>query len=369
MQVNIGDKIRELRKRDGRKQEDVANALGVTAQAVSRWESNGCYPDMGMLPAIANYFHVSIDSLFGYNNDRDLKIKRYVEEANDFFLYHDTYQEDKTRIIQMLRNALEEFPGEPELMRFLAMALASQGYNEAEKPNRFQEEAAGIYEELLKENSSVILPLLDLYSLMGEYEKAEHKAKEQPSIRICREIMLTYAFADKKCGLANDKEKKYLGESILALLQELGCITQKAIVRNDKLYCSEEGISILLAVRKLYEVVFDEKCYGKFHSDLCMLDLAIAEIAARLHDRDRLLEYFDSAYAHYLEYVRIMSDRKNKDREKDCYESTLLKEVGNTDIFVVVCRPEYFLYVIDGLSESDKAGIMNNPKYESLFAK
>ena len=147
MQVNIGDKIRELRKRDGRKQEDVANALGVTAQAVSRWESNGCYPDMGMLRAIANYFHVSIDSLFGYNNDRDLKIKRYVEEANDFFLYHDTYQEDKTRIIQMLRNALEEFPGEPELMRFLAMALASQGYNEAEKPNKFQEEAAGIYEE------------------------------------------------------------------------------------------------------------------------------------------------------------------------------------------------------------------------------
>ena len=58
MQVKIGEKIKELRKRDGRKQEDLAGALGVTAQAVSRWESGACYPDVTLIPAIANYFHV-----------------------------------------------------------------------------------------------------------------------------------------------------------------------------------------------------------------------------------------------------------------------------------------------------------------------
>ena len=50
MQLTLGQKIRELRKRDGRTQEALAEALGVTSQAISRWESNGCYPDVEIIP-------------------------------------------------------------------------------------------------------------------------------------------------------------------------------------------------------------------------------------------------------------------------------------------------------------------------------
>ena len=62
MQIKLGEKIKELRRRDGRKQEELALALGVTGQAVSRWESGSCYPDMETIPAIANYFGVTIES-------------------------------------------------------------------------------------------------------------------------------------------------------------------------------------------------------------------------------------------------------------------------------------------------------------------
>ena len=81
MQLNIGMKIRKLRHRDGRTQEMLADALGITSQAVSRWESGGSYPDMEMIPSIANYFGITIDELFGYQSDRELKIQGILEKT------------------------------------------------------------------------------------------------------------------------------------------------------------------------------------------------------------------------------------------------------------------------------------------------
>ncbi len=69
MRIQIGNTIKALRKRDKRTQEDVAEALGITFQAVSRWESEIAYPDIELIPAIANYFGVTIDELFGYHSE------------------------------------------------------------------------------------------------------------------------------------------------------------------------------------------------------------------------------------------------------------------------------------------------------------
>ena len=83
MQIKLGEKIKELRKMSGRKQEDLASALGVTSQAISRWEASGGYPDMEMIPAIANYFGITIDELFGYESDRTRKVDRYYRQIID----------------------------------------------------------------------------------------------------------------------------------------------------------------------------------------------------------------------------------------------------------------------------------------------
>ena len=62
----IGKQIASLRKEKGIKQEELANYVGVSTQAVSKWE-NGGVPDTELLPRIADFFSVSVDSLFGRN--------------------------------------------------------------------------------------------------------------------------------------------------------------------------------------------------------------------------------------------------------------------------------------------------------------
>ncbi|MDR0936956.1 MAG: helix-turn-helix domain-containing protein [Oscillospiraceae bacterium] len=64
MNINIGDNIARLRKDKGLTQEALAASVGVSGQAVSKWESGGS-PDIELLPVIADFFKVSVDALFG----------------------------------------------------------------------------------------------------------------------------------------------------------------------------------------------------------------------------------------------------------------------------------------------------------------
>jgi chemotaxis protein CheY-P-specific phosphatase CheC len=74
MNVKIGAKIKELRKRDNITQEQLAEFLGVTNQAISKWESENGYPDIGYISSIADFFNVTIDYLFDYKKTCNMDI-------------------------------------------------------------------------------------------------------------------------------------------------------------------------------------------------------------------------------------------------------------------------------------------------------
>lgn len=77
LMFTIGKKIQEIRKQQHRTQEDLAKAVGVSTQAVSKWECGGT-PDTMLLPAIADFFHVSIDYLFGRTMAEETDVPTYV---------------------------------------------------------------------------------------------------------------------------------------------------------------------------------------------------------------------------------------------------------------------------------------------------
>jgi len=67
--MEIGNQIKVLRTQRGMTQEELAQQLGVSAQAVSKWERDAATPDIQLLPAISAYFGVTIDELFALSDE------------------------------------------------------------------------------------------------------------------------------------------------------------------------------------------------------------------------------------------------------------------------------------------------------------
>lgn len=93
--INIAQNISFLRKKAGITQEQLASALNVSSQAVSKWETGTCQPDTMTLPLIADYFHVSVDYLFYGQN----------------YVYNDIYEKNMKKVAsfpQMSEKSYEE---------------------------------------------------------------------------------------------------------------------------------------------------------------------------------------------------------------------------------------------------------------------
>ncbi len=67
--IEIGKQIRTQRLRHNMTQEQLAEALGVSAQAVSKWETGAAMPDIAVLPALSAHFGVTIDELFALTDE------------------------------------------------------------------------------------------------------------------------------------------------------------------------------------------------------------------------------------------------------------------------------------------------------------
>ncbi|EOP35270.1 hypothetical protein IKI_05800 [Bacillus toyonensis] len=88
--MNLGSQLKKFRESKSFSQEDVARKVGVTRQAVYKWESNKSYPDIDNLILLSDLYEVTIDELIkGSGDDRedlDKKDKDECEhdEVNDF---------------------------------------------------------------------------------------------------------------------------------------------------------------------------------------------------------------------------------------------------------------------------------------------
>lgn len=108
--MNLGNKIRELRKSNNLTQEQLAASLNISAQAVSKWEMGTSYPDMTMIPTIAALFKVSLDVLF------DFDIKNIEKEIEDIIMEYKKYFWDNfEKAEEILLDGLKIYPASVQL--------------------------------------------------------------------------------------------------------------------------------------------------------------------------------------------------------------------------------------------------------------
>jgi len=125
MELLISKNIARLRRERNITQDELASALDVTPQAVSNWERGG-YPDITLLPGLANYFGVSIDELMGNDelgqeNDKKEYRRKYLEldspaeRYRHAMTYHRKYPSDPSIMNDAVLNCRDMIADEPEL--------------------------------------------------------------------------------------------------------------------------------------------------------------------------------------------------------------------------------------------------------------
>lgn len=118
MNIHLGEKIRALRKQKNISQEVLAQYLGVSFQAVSKWENGDNLPDVTMIPVIAAFFEVSTDELFDFNR---LQTEQKVQQACWDIADYRYSQPEKAEA--ELRTLLKQYPGNEIILNNLIYSL------------------------------------------------------------------------------------------------------------------------------------------------------------------------------------------------------------------------------------------------------
>lgn len=171
--MNIGLNIRTLRKNADLSQEMLAERLGVTFQAISRWERNESYTDITLLPAIANFFGVTVDFLLGTESEKEAEeVKDIVEQCNECETH---YKGEEMR--QIIEVGLKKYPGNFTLMAWYVYAFQRVNPEKAIEVGQYVLDNCTDNEIRNWVNSSIIYA----YKHSGQLEKAVELAKQLPS--------------------------------------------------------------------------------------------------------------------------------------------------------------------------------------------
>ncbi len=322
MEIAIGNKIKQFRKMYNRTQENMAQALGVTSQAISRWENGTGYPDIEYIPSIANYFGVTIDTLFGYDGDRTEKIRSILNHAAEM----EAAETEPSECLDYMRLAAAEFPATDEITLRLANTLMRCGWQyhgaaslsgrekkddgtleewshpdyEHNCANKYWQEALTLYESLLETTDASDIReeatdnVLMLYWEFGNHSALAKLAAKAPHLRHSRELIL-----------ARDESYNYRAGALMIVLQTL----KDLMFSTVKAWRSqtENNIRECEQIIAMYQHIFEDGRCGRYHEDLYELYARLTYYYWQNGEKDKAMD----TLAHSKEHCDKFEALKN----------------------------------------------------------
>ncbi len=258
MSIKVGLIIKDLRAKNGITQDQLATFIGVTPQAISRWESQNGYPDIELLPMIADFFCVSVDELLGRKLDerekRRSEIYKKIDEYRELGLANE-------EILSEARIFAAEFPSDEKIQENLAQAICCTYMWEEEPDIDKFSEAERIYKALLsttKNNdfrNKILCELSVLYANgFKDKNKLEETINQLPIMLWDREFVGAKAFWHFDGSIVRIQD--YIKKLTDGLGIELRNYTVDCIDNSPEMW--DTKIAMFEKIIELYKFVFGE---------------------------------------------------------------------------------------------------------------
>lgn len=258
--MTFGKTIKDLRIKNNMTQEQLAELLNISPQAVSRWETNSAMPDVSLLPPLANLFHVTTDFLLGMDTyKKDLRKAEFDEACFEYWKHEDTEKN-----YQIAVKAAQEYPGNMEYVEWLAsteyyMAFEKRGTideNNEEEFNRLLDSSIKHYRIVLDSNTSEQLRDKARYGIVlsyhskGELEEAKKYALTEEDEDKRNELLVWCLEGVEKC-----KHCQTLSN-------------QKLLYFLSSLQFGHKTLDVCNAIEKILYILFPDGNFQFYHNTL-----------------------------------------------------------------------------------------------------
>ncbi len=222
MNVRLNETLRPLRLQAGLTQAALAEQLGVSDRAVSRWELGEAYPDVALLPDLAMALHVSVDALLGADPLRiHSEIIAATEECTRLLR-----EEKPAEALSLMREQNIRYPNQPELMVYLARTLIAHKTEEAAREALSLCRAADGRPMRLSTTFGCKQVMAKALHRLHQPEQAARLIEDDmPAIWVCRELLLP--------RYTQDPRATQLRRSNVRLFSQLLMDTLDALARSE----------------------------------------------------------------------------------------------------------------------------------------